>query len=113
MPRKIRKGLFSDFFGDSLFEDLEKIFERMEKGEGLGTGYSIRVVQGPEGTNVYVKASEDTDVAGLRRQLQQRYPGAKIHIEGGKPLIREISAKPVESKKDEKRSEKGVWIKLE
>lgn len=108
MSRKTRKkSPFDYLFDSSLFEDVEKIFERMEESAGLGTGYSINVIRGPEGTKVYVKASGDTDVASLRRQLQQQYPGAEIHVEGGKPLIREISTKPLKSKKDEERREEG------
>lgn len=110
--RKKRRSPFSEFFRGSLFGDMEKLFEEMEKGEGLGSGYSIRVTQGPEGTKVYAKAGKDVDVNSLRRRLQQRYPGAEIHIEGGKPLIREISTKPVkpENKEEKKR---GVWFKPE
>lgn len=93
--RRKKRGLFDEFFGGSLFRDVERMFERMEEGEELGTGYSIRVTQDPQGTKVYAKAGKNTDVTGLRRQLQQRYPGAEIHIEGGKPLIREISTKPL------------------
>jgi hypothetical protein len=39
----------------------------------------------------------------LRKQLQQKYPNAKIEIEGGKsePLIREISTKPINKEKDD------------
>jgi len=98
MPSKKRKSLIDELFGGSIFEDFEKLFE-----EGMEeSGYSISVTQTPEGTRVYAKVGKDTDVNALRRQLEQQYPGAQIEIEGGQPLIREISTKPVEEEKEEK-----------
>ncbi|HIE19082.1 TPA: hypothetical protein EYP75_05090 [Candidatus Bathyarchaeota archaeon] len=96
MPR--RKSLIDKLFGGSLFEDFEKLF-----GEGMeSSGYSISITQTPEGTKVYAKVGKDTDVNALRKKLEQQYPGAQIEIEGGRPLIREISTKSIE---DEKESE--------
>jgi hypothetical protein len=59
------------------------------------TGYSISVIQTPEGTKVKAKVGKNTDVKAFRKQLEQEYPNTKIEIEGGsaKPLIREISTK--------------------
>ncbi len=53
------------------------------------------MVQTPEGTKVKAKVGKDTNVNAFRKQLQQRYPNAKIEIEGGKakPVIREISTR--------------------
>ena len=111
--REKRRSLFDLFFGDSMLSDVEELFRRLEE-EPLTEGYSINVTQGPEGTRVYVKAGENTDVEALRRELQQRYPDAEIHIEGGKPLIREVSATPSEEKeKGKKPSKEGVWFKPE
>jgi len=55
-------------------------------------------VQTSEGTQVAAKVGKDADVAALRKQLQQKYPGAKIEIKGGRkgPLIREISTKSLQ-----------------
>jgi len=97
MPSKKRRSLIDELFGDSLFEDFEKMFE----GEIESSGYSISVTQTPEGTKVYAKVGKDTDVNALRRQLEQQYPGAQIEIEGGRPLIREISTRPIEEKDEE------------
>ncbi|PDM26986.1 hypothetical protein CP083_00955 [Candidatus Bathyarchaeota archaeon B24-2] len=108
-----RRSLFDLFFEDSLLSDVEEIFRRLEE-EPLTEGYSINVTQGPEGTKVYVKAGRNTDVEALRREIQQRYPNAEIHIEGGKPLIREVSTTPSEEKeKGKKPSKEGVWFKPE
>jgi len=65
----------------------------------------VSVTQTPEGIKVHVKVGKDTDVNALRQKLQRQYPNAEIEIEGGKPLIREISTKSVEEK-DEKEQEK-------
>lgn len=104
MKRKKRKSIFDLFFGESIFNKWDKLFETM----GLEGGYSISVIQTPEGTKVHVKAGENVDVAGLRRKLESRYPGAEIVIEGGKPLIQELSVREVE---EEGKSE-GVLEKL-
>jgi hypothetical protein len=61
----------------------------------MESGYSISVSQTPQGTKVYAKVGEDADVNALKKSLQKQYPGAKIEIEGGRPLIREIETKPV------------------
>ena len=110
--RRRRGGLFDSFFEDidELFERIEKSFEKIGEGDVPEYGYSIQVTQGPEGTKVYVKAGRDVDVASLRRELEERYPGAEIHIEGGRPLIREVSS---ETPEERKKSKKGVWIKVE
>lgn len=70
-----------------------------------GSGYSINVTQTPEGTKVYAKIGKNADETEIRRQLEQKYPGAKIQIEGGRPLIREISTKPVKSEKEQEKEE--------
>ncbi|MEM3597154.1 MAG: hypothetical protein QXJ53_03390 [Candidatus Bathyarchaeia archaeon] len=84
--KKRRKSIIDTLFGTSIFEDFP---------EGLEGGYSISVVQTPEGTKVKAKVGKDVDVNAIRRQLQREYPNAQIEIEGGKtePLIREISTK--------------------
>ena len=100
MPSKKRRSFIDELFGGSIFDDFEKLFE-----EGIeGSGYSISVTQTPEGTKIYAKVGKDTDVNALRRQLEQQYPGAEIEIEGGRPLIREISTKSIE---DDEESESG------
>jgi len=100
MPRKKRRSLIDELFGGSPFEDFDRLFEDFERGEGIEGGYSISVSQTPQGTKVYAKVGKDTDVNALRRRLQQQYPGAQIEIEGGRPLIREISTKPVKEEEE-------------
>ena len=106
--RKRRRSLIDEFFGGPLFDEMDELFERLERGE-ISSGYSITVTQTPQGTKVHAKVGKDTDVNELRRRLQKQYPGAQIEIEGERPLIKEISTKPVE----EEKKKKGVWFKPE
>ena len=94
---KKRKGIIDRLFEGSFFDESDEFFDQLEKG--MGGGYSISVTQTPEGTKVYAKVSGDMDVNELRRKLQQQYPGAHIEIKGGKPLIKEISTRPVDEEK--------------
>ena len=100
MSHKRKRSIIDDLFGD-FFDDLESSFDDFS-----GSGYSISVIQTPEGTKVRVKAGKDTDVSSLKRQLQQQYPNAEIEIEGGReePLIKEVSTKSVVAEKEEKRT---------
>lgn len=95
--KRRRRSLIDELFGGSLFGEMENLFKDLEKGE-LSSGYSISVVQTPEGTKVKAKVGKDVDVNALRRQLERQYPNAEIEIEGGRqqPLIKEISTKSVE-----------------
>jgi len=98
MPRKKKHSIIDKLFGTSIFNDTESLFDKSST-----SGYSISVVQTPEGTKVKAKAGKDTDANTLKKQLQQQYPNAKIEIEGGKtkPLIREISTKTLKHKNKE------------
>lgn len=106
MPRKEKRKFIDRFFGGSLFGDVEEMFERVGEEETLGSGYSIQVSQTPEGTKVYAKIGKDANEAEIRKQLEQKYPGAEIQIEGGSPLIREISTKPVKSEREQQKENK-------
>lgn len=98
--KRRRRSFLNEFFGDSLFGEINGLFKDFQEGE-FASGYSISVVQTPEGTKVKAKVGKNTDAHALRKQLERQYPGAKIEIEGGKqePLIREISTKPVREEK--------------
>ena len=96
MPRKKKHSIIDELFGGSIFNDAESLFNKSTEA-----GYSISVVQTPKGTKVKAKVGKNTDANALRKQLQQQYPNAKIEIEGGKPLIREISTKTLEHKNEE------------
>jgi len=102
LEKRRRRSFIDEFFGNSLFDEMGALFKEFSEGEVTG-GYSISVVQTPEGTKVKAKIGKDTDANALRKQLERQYPGAKIEIEGGKkePLIREISTKTLHEEKDE------------
>ncbi|HDO20695.1 MAG TPA: hypothetical protein ENG81_04165 [Candidatus Bathyarchaeota archaeon] len=89
MNSKRKRGL-KDLFSFPLFEDFDSLFSELEKDFRSFGGYSISVVSTPEGTKVHVKADENVDVAKLRRELEEQYPGAIITIEGGKPILEEV-----------------------
>ena len=92
VSRKKKRSVIDELFGGSFFNKSPE------------AGYSISVVQTPEGTKVKAKVGKKTDVNVLRKQLQRQYPNADIEIEGGRPLIREISTKTL---KQENQSEEN------
>lgn len=98
MSRKKKRSIIDELFRGSLFNDKELV-----SNDFSGSGYSINMVQTPEGTKVKAKVGKNTDVNTFKKQLQQKYPNAKIEIEGGtaKPLIREISTKTLKRKSEE------------
>ncbi len=86
MPERKRKKRFSDLLG---FD--EKGFLSSEDGGGRGSGYSISVTYDEAGKPVVqVKTYGDVDVAELRRNIEQQYPGARVEGLEKKPLIRII-----------------------
>jgi hypothetical protein len=99
--KRRKKSIIDDLFGGSIFDKGESLFD-----EPLTNGYSVSVVQTPEGTKVKAKVAKDTDPAEFRKQLQRKYPNAQIEIEGEReePLIREISTKSLRKKSDERKT---------
>ncbi len=99
--KRRRRSPLDEFFEGSVFSDIEDFFKDFPE-ETFTSGYSISIIQTPEGTKVKAKVDKDTDVNALRKQLERQCPNAKIEIEGGKqePLIKEISTKPI--KEEEK-----------
>jgi hypothetical protein len=95
--KKRGKSIIDELFGGSLFDERETLLSEFPE-----SGYSISVMQTPEGTKVKVKVGKDTDVNTLKKQLQQQYPNAEIEIEGGRKesLIREISTKSLKKEDD-------------
>jgi hypothetical protein len=100
--RKRRKSIFDEIFGGSLFSDITGFFDELPE-----EGYSISVVQTPEGTRVRAKVGKDVDVDILKKQLQEQYPNAEIEINGGRkqPLIKEISTKPLKEEDSKKEND--------
>jgi hypothetical protein len=99
--KKRKRSIIDDLFGSSLFEESDAFFDKSSGG-----GYSVSVVQTPEGTKVKAKVGKDADVDALRKQLQRQYPNAQIEIEGGRkqPLIRELSTKSLKEEDEKNQS---------
>lgn len=76
----------------------EDFFFGQEPAKG-GSGYSISVTYDTGGKPlVKVETRGDVNVAELRRNLEQRYPGARIEGLEKKPLIRVIGEEKTEEK---------------
>lgn len=98
MSKRRRKRGFFDFF---TFDEEEFLFGR-EPVEG-GSGYSISVTYDESGKPlVQVKTRGDVDVAELRRDIEQRYPGARIEWLEKQPLIRIVGEKKEEEEGEPK-----------
>ncbi len=99
MPERKRKKRFFDIFG---FGEEDFLFGG-EPTEG-GSGYSISVTYDEKGKPVvHVKTHGDADTAELRRDIEQRYPGAKIEGLEKKPLIRIIDEEEEKKKSEAKK----------
>lgn len=92
--RKKKRRLF-DFFG---FDEEDFLL-----GEGIsggGSGYSISVTYDKAGKPVVqVKTYGNVDEAELRRDIEQRYPRARIEGLEKKPLIRIVDEEEEEKEK--------------
>lgn len=103
MPKRKRKkrGIFDLFdFGEEDF-----LFGR-EPARG-GSGYSISVTYDESGTPlVMVETRGDVNVAELRRDIERRYPGARIEGLEKKPLIRVVGEEKEEEKEKTPKKEK-------
>lgn len=109
-----RKRKPRDIF--SIFEEVERLFERdmfedlnLREIEG---GYSISVMQVGNKTTVKVKADKSVDVRKLKEELRRQYPNAEIIIEGGRPIIEEVTEERVKEEKKEERKETSILNSL-
>jgi len=100
MPKEKRKKGFFDIFG---FD--ESLLARPESFAEGGSGYSISVTYDEKGKPVVkVQTHGDVDVAKLRKDIEQRYPGAKIEGLERQQLIRVVDEEQAtEEKKPEKK----------
>ena len=113
MFERRRKKRFFDIFG---FGEEEFPF-RQKPAEG-GSGYSISVTYDERGKPIVrVKTYGDVDVAELRKDIEQRYPGAKIEGLEKRPLIRIVGEeetkeerKPERRKAEEKRKKSLIRV---
>jgi hypothetical protein len=100
MSERKRRRRFFNLFG---FDEEDLLFG-LEPVEG-GSGYSISVTYDEKGKPVVqVKTYGDVDTEELRRDIEQRYPGARIEGLEKKPLIRIVDEE--EEKEEDNRSKK-------
>jgi hypothetical protein len=103
MSKEKRKKPFSDLFG---FE--EDLFPKPGSlSTQGGSGYSISVTYDEKNKPVVkVQTHGEINAAELRRDIEQRYPGAKIEGLESQPLIRIVGEEPASEKKESKNKEK-------
>ena len=103
MPERKKKRRVSDLFG---FDEEDFLFGQ-EPIEG-GSGYSISVTYDNSGKPVVqVKTHGDVDVAELRRDIEQQYPGARIKGLEKKPLIKIVGEKDMRKKEEKPKKSKA------
>ena len=103
MPERKKKRRVSDLFG---FDEEDFLFGQ-EPIEG-GSGYSISVTYDNSGKPVVqVKTHGDVDVAELRRDIEQQYPGARIKGLEKKPLIKIVGEKDTRKKEEKSKKSKA------
>lgn len=101
MSKQKRKRRFFDLFG---FDEENFLFGTKPVKDG--SGYSISATYDESGKPVVrVKTHGNVDVAELRRDIEQRYPGARIEGLEEKPLIKVVGEKK-EEKEEEQRKKK-------
>jgi hypothetical protein len=96
MPKRKRKkrGIFD------LFDFGEEKFLFGQEPAGGGSEYSVSVTYDEDGKPlVKVETHGDVDVADLHKDIEQRYPGAKIEGLEKKPLIRVIGEEEADREK--------------
>jgi len=77
------------------------------KAVGGGSGYSMSVTYDEKGKPVVkVQTYGDFDAAELRREIEQKYPGARIEGLEKQPLIRVIGEEEKEERKVEREEPK-------
>jgi len=101
MSKRKRKRPFFDHLG---FDQEDFLFGR-EPVKG-SSGYSISVTYDESGKPVVqVETHGDVDVSKLRRDIEQRYPGARIEGLEKKPLIRIVDEEKEKKEKQRKRKQ--------
>ena len=95
--RKRKRGIFG------IFDEIEEMFKEMESSltrQTGGSGYSIQVTYDETGRPVVrVQTYGNVDKDALRKEIESRYPGAKIIGLEKRPLIEEITEETKEEDK--------------
>jgi len=103
MSKRRRKRRLFDIFGFG-----EEEFPFGQKPAEGGSGYSISVTYDEGGKRVVrVETYGDVNVVELRKDIEQRYPGARIEGLEKQPLIRIVGEEETrEERKPEKEKQK-------
>jgi len=102
MPKEKRRRGFFDLFG---LDESDFMFEP-KSFSGGSSGYSISVTYEKGKPIVKVQTQGDVDVAELRRDIERKYPGAKIEGLEKQPLIRVVDEEPKVAKKEKQKEVK-------
>lgn len=90
---KKKKRIFDIF--DEFLQDFESTFK---SSAPMGSGYSIQVTYDEFGRPVVeVETYGEVDKEALRKEIESRYPGAKIKGLEKKPLIEEVNEEEEET----------------
>lgn len=97
---------------------VEKFFDNNEMFGGFSNfrgrgGYSVRVTQTSEGTTVKASLSDQMDREKIRKELEMKYPNAKIEIKGGKKSKKQFKVKERKKISKKKPSHKEANSKKE
>lgn len=96
MSDRKRKKRFFQLFG---FDEEDFLPGQEKAGRESRTGYSISVTYDDAGKPVvHVMTYGDVDEAGLRKDIEKRYPEAKIEGLEKKPLIRIVDEEEEENR---------------
>ena len=102
MPKEKRRRGFFDLFGF----DKSDMQSEPKSFSGGSSGYSISVTYEKGKPVVNVQTQGDVDVAGLRRDIERKYPGAEIEGLEQQPLIRVVDEEPKVAKEEEQKEVK-------
>ncbi|MCD6409877.1 MAG: hypothetical protein J7L98_06075 [Candidatus Verstraetearchaeota archaeon] len=122
MSWRRRRSPFDIF--DDVFGELDEMFERLKEG-AIGessSGYSITITYDDSGIPVvHVETYGEVDEDALRREIEERYPGARIEGLRDKKMIRFVDEGEATSEKrpsirevdeDRDRRGEGKWYRI-
>jgi len=121
MSWKRRRSPFDIF--DEMFSEFDEMFEKLKEGMSEdSSGYSITVTYDDSGKPVvHVETYGEVDEDALRREIEKRYPGARIEGLKDKKMIRFVDEEEAASEKrpsirevdeDRDRREEGRWYRI-
>lgn len=108
MPEKKRRRDIWDID----FDEEEEEFPLEREPIGVGSGYSMSITYDAEGKpTVHVKTYGNVNKAQLRKEIEQRYPEARIVGLEAESLIRIVDEKEKNKEKSEQQKKKTEQTK--